>query len=588
MLETTGRWPAEAGRRRRPIFDGSRTLWARAAGTIAGRIRLFALFFAGLLLALGVVLGAAFYQLTIRNDEASVFSGGSLAASELTTAIAESRYYSSRYAVTGDANEIARARETLASARHRLGETRDGAADIDPESMEAIGWLDVQVDGFEAELDALESSIDAYGPSPSAVALADAIDVSGELLAGQAREVEATLASRTRDARADLTDLNRTLSVVIVGLIAGCVILALIGAGFMVRQVAAAIREITASMTALAAGDQSVTIPGTARSDEIGEMARALTVFRQSARELAKLQEDAARRSEEKLAARDRQAALLRDLATRFEQTVGEVVGGIGAASKQLQTTAGDMAQSAEQAAAHEDQVAGSMDETNRGVAMAAATGDQFASSVREIGDQAASSAERARHSLASVEAIDATTSELAGAATQIGEIVSLIDAIAEQTNILALNATIEASRAGQVGAGFAVVANEIKELAKRTRESTEEIEGQIAAVQRASHANILALRGIGEHVRNVESNARTIAEAVDEQGVASRELAQSLDLAANGTNRVRVSIDRVRGMVRTTDQSAEQVLSSADELHRQAETLRGQVEDFLAYVRQT
>jgi len=571
-----------------PFPGGPRRLWVRLAGTIAGRIRLFALFFVALLLALGVVLGAAFYQLTVRNDEASVFAGGSLAASELTTAIAESRYYSSRYAVTGDPREIARARDTLASARQRLAETRDGAADIDPESMEAIAWLDVQVDGFEAELDALESSIAAYGPSPSAVALADAIDVSGELLAGQAREVETTLAARTRDSRADLADLNRTLSAVIVGLIAGCVVLALIGAGFMVRQVAAAIREITASMTALAAGDQSVTIPGTARSDEIGEMARALTVFRQSARELAKLQEDAARRSEEKLAARDRQAALLRDLATRFEQTVGEVVGGIGAASKQLQTTAGEMAQSAEQAAAHVDQVAGSMDETNRGVAMAAATGDQFASSVREIGDQAASSAERARHSLASVEAIDATTDELAGAATQIGEIVSLIHAIAEQTNILALNATIEASRAGPVGAGFAVVANEIKELAKRTRESTEEIEGQIAAVQRASHTNILALRGIGEHVRKVENNARTIAEAVDEQGVVSRELAQSLDLAANGTNRVRVSIDRVRGMVRTTDQSAEQVLSSADELHRQAETLRVQVEDFLAYVRQT
>src|SRR5690606_32741046 len=153
-----------------------------------------------------------------------------------------------------------------------------------------------------------------------------AIDVSGELLAGQAREVETTLAARTREARADLADLNRTLSAVIVGLIAGCVVLALIGAAFMVRQVAAAIREITASMTALAAGDQSVTIAGTARSDEIGEMARALTVFRRSARELAKLQEDAARRSEEKLAARDRQAAVLHDLAMRFEQTVGEVV----------------------------------------------------------------------------------------------------------------------------------------------------------------------------------------------------------------------------------------------------------------------
>ncbi|USA40073.1 methyl-accepting chemotaxis protein [Pelagerythrobacter marinus] len=587
MLKTPGLWASDtAVSRPSQLATALRGAWDRATATIAGRIRLFAMFFVALLVALGLVLGAVFYQLTASNHAASVYARGSLAASELTTAIAESRYHSARYAVTGAPEEIARARQTLANARQRLTETRDGAGDIGAEAIEAISWLDVQVDGFEAELDALESSIAAYGPSDSAVGLAAAIDVSGELLAGQAREVESTLARRTREAHARLADLNRTLTGAVIVLIAACVVAALLAARFLVRQVAGAIREFTASMSGLAAGDQTVPIPGTTRGDEIGEMARALVVFREDARELAALQEESARRSEEKLAARDRQAEVLRDLASRFERTVGEVVGGIAAASKQLEGAAGEMARSAEQAASHVDGVAGSMEEASRGVAMAAATGEQFAASIREIGEQAAGSAERARHSLGSVDAVDATTGELSQAATQIGEIVSLIDSIAEQTNILALNATIEASRAGQVGAGFAVVANEIKDLARRTRESTGEIAGQVSAVQQASTANIGALREIGEHVRNVEGNASAIARSVEEQGIASRDLAHSLDLAASGTDSIRVSLDRVRGMVRTTDRSAEQMLAAAGDLHRQAERLRAQVDDFLAYVR--
>ena len=580
MLKTPGLWASDtAVSRPSQLATALRGAWDRATATIAGRIRLFAMFFVALLVALGLVLGAVFYQLTASNHAASVYARGSLAASELTTAIAESRYHSARYAVTGAPEEIARARQTLANARQRLTETRDGAGDIGAEAIEAISWLDVQVDGFEAELDALESSIAAYGPSDSAVGLAAAIDVSGELLAGQAREVESTLARRTREAHARLADLNRTLTGAVIVLIAACVVAALLAARFLVRQVAGA-------MSGLAAGDQTVPIPGTTRGDEIGEMARALVVFREDARELAALQEESARRSEEKLAARDRQAEVLRDLASRFERTVGEVVGGIAAASKQLEGAAGEMARSAEQAASHVDGVAGSMEEASRGVAMAAATGEQFAASIREIGEQAAGSAERARHSLGSVDAVDATTGELSQAATQIGEIVSLIDSIAEQTNILALNATIEASRAGQVGTGFAVVANEIKDLARRTRESTGEIAGQVSAVQQASTANIGALREIGEHVRNVEGNASAIARSVEEQGIASRDLAHSLDLAASGTDSIRVSLDRVRGMVRTTDRSAEQMLAAAGDLHRQAERLRAQVDDFLAYVR--
>ena len=151
MLKTPGLWASDTtDSARLPRAGAVRALWARATGTIAGRIRLFALFFVALLVALGVLLGAAFYQLTLSNDDAAVSARGSLAAAELTAAIAESRYHSARYAVTGDPEEIARARQTLAAARQRLIETRDGAGDVGAENVEAMSWLDVQVDGFEA------------------------------------------------------------------------------------------------------------------------------------------------------------------------------------------------------------------------------------------------------------------------------------------------------------------------------------------------------------------------------------------------------------------------------------------------------
>jgi methyl-accepting chemotaxis protein len=226
------------------------------------------------------------------------------------------------------------------------------------------------------------------------------------------------------------------------------------------------------------------------------------------------------------------------------------------------------------------------MDHTSSGVNAAASASDQFAISVGEISRQATHSADLARDARISAEEADVTIAELNRATEQVGEIVQLIGSIAERTNLLALNASIEAARGGEAGRGFAVVAAEVKELARRTSRATDEVSSHIAGIQQTTRASVAALRKIEQQIRQVEGNASTIAQAVDEQMLASQDLARNLDLAADGTEAVKANAGQVRAMALTTGSAASQVLTAATGLQDQATALRFQVEDFLGYVR--
>lgn len=558
--------------------------------SIGGRLGVASLALSIMLVLLGLILSLAFVELTSRNEQARVLSEGSVTAAELTASIADSRYYASRYAGTGDRREIERARETLASAKQRLAATRGLALDTDTTTAEAIEWLQVQVEGFESELKALEGAITAHGPSAGGDALARALDISGEQLAANARGVERRLAAVSAGDAAALTSFNKMVSIFVSGLIVVATLIAVAGSRFLARDISGSLGKITVAMSGLAAGNRRIVIPGSDRNDEIGEMARALAVFRESAQELAGLQEEAAQAAQLELQrneeAREAQVRLMQELAAKFEHTVGEVVGSVAAASTQLQDTATAMAAAAGQASTSASEVVHSMDHTSSGVTAAAAASDQFAMSVGEISRQAASSAGLARDARISAEEADETIAELNRATDQVGAIVQLIGSIAERTDLLALNASIEAARGGEAGRGFAVVAAEVKELARRTSEATGEVASHIAGIQQTTRASVAALRKIEQQIRQVESNASSIAQAVDEQNVASQELARNLDRAADGTASIRTSVGQVRAMALTTGSAATQVLAAAGGLQDQATALRFQVEDFLGYVR--
>jgi methyl-accepting chemotaxis protein len=206
---------------------------------------------------------------------------------------------------------------------------------------------------------------------------------------------------------------------------------------------------------------------------------------------------------------------------------------------------------------------------------------------VAEIGRQVTHSSGVADAAVVKAGQTTEMVGSLAVAGEKIGDVLRLIGAIASQTNLLALNATIEAARAGEAGRGFAVVASEVKELASQTAKATEEIAGQVTAIQSATGNCVTAIGGISDTIREISGIATTIAAAVEEQDSATREIARSVQQAAAGTSEVSLN---VAGASQAADQSrvlAENVMVASGELSQHAIALFKSVDSFLAGLRE-
>jgi methyl-accepting chemotaxis protein len=361
----------------------------------------------------------------------------------------------------------------------------------------------------------------------------------------------------------------------------------LIGLGMLawiaIVQVSRPLGGITAQMGRLAGGDLTIEVEGAERRDEVGAIARALAVFRRTAVEA----ESARAERDSESAAKVARSQALERLTREFETKTQTLAQSLSAAARQLQTAAQSMSSTADTANQQSATVAVASEQASANVETVAAATEELAASIREIAQQVTESATISGRAAAEAKHTDHTVQALAEAAQKIGEVVELINSIAAQTNLLALNATIESARAGEAGKGFAVVAGEVKSLATQTAKATEEIGGQIAAMQQATGQAVSALRSIGRTIKRMNEIATVIAGSVDKQGAATHSIAEAVQHAATGTTEVNCNIAAVAQVVEETGSRAGGVLEAATAMTEQAAVLKLEVAKFLMAVQQ-
>ncbi len=395
-------------------------------------------------------------------------------------------------------------------------------------------------------------------------------ETSAQAVQSTVNEAIATMARRLA--------AERTASLTQFGIM---LVFAAVLAWYMRRTITRPIEALAEVMRVMSKGEIEATIPDTDKKDEIGDMARAVDVFRDAMRERARLEHEEVVAAERRLERQRLVDAMIHD----FDRTVQRILVTVDTQIARMLETAEGLTMLATDAEGRGEVVAGAAQETSSTVATVASATEELTASIEEINRQIGSARDVVGRAGEVAGSTRAEMHELAGAAERIGEVVGLIHAIAAQTNLLALNATIEAARAGEAGRGFAVVAQEVKNLAQQTAKATEEISAQVGGIQTSTTGAVKAIEDIVHIMDDIDRMTVTIATTVDEQRAATVEIARNVGAAAAGTTELSDNFRQVSDAVTETSRAALDVNGVSRELGTQVTDLRGRVADFLRQV---
>jgi len=373
-------------------------------------------------------------------------------------------------------------------------------------------------------------------------------------------------------------DLGRNRMLLMIVAAASLLVAGGIGVFYVQRRLVRRLTSIGDAMRRLSSGETDLTVPAAADNDEIGEMARSLEVFRSGEIDRRTM---AARQESEQAAQRERGAAIERMIG-EFRATVTSVITAVSDNVGRMETTARTLSSIAAEADNQARAASSSSEQTSSNVRSVAGATEELGASILEISDQAAQANGVVERATVIAQSADQLVGQLSSGASRIGDVIKLIRAIAEQTNLLALNATIEAARAGEAGRGFAVVASEVKTLASQTAKATEEISGQIGAIQGSTAQAVEAIRQITSVMGDISRFTSTIAASVEEQSASTQEIGRNVHEAATGARELAGNMATVTEAIEETNRSATHVLDASSALTAQAGTLQQAVDDFL------
>tara|TARA_B100001939_G_scaffold324417_2_gene316401 strand:- start:14049 stop:16118 length:2070 start_codon:yes stop_codon:yes gene_type:complete len=377
------------------------------------------------------------------------------------------------------------------------------------------------------------------------------------------------------------------------------------------RSITRPLSQLREAVEHIAGGKYDTNVPGQERGDELGTIALALEDLRHSAQQRILLEQQAAQKAEEvarlererqeEEAARERaekekivreaqerqeRAAKMETIIRSFDERIKKALAHLSSSSNTMEEVSGQLYHVSVSMDEQATQVTSTSHETNQNVQTVAAAVEEYSVAIREILSQVDLANRVSDDSANSLEKGGAAVRELISSSQKIGDVIRMINEIANQTNLLALNATIESARAGEAGKGFAVVASEVKSLATETSKATEGIVEQIGQMQNATQLVVDAIEDINNAVSQLREIMVTISAAMEEQSSTTDEINRSVTYAAEGTQGVTNSIAEVQKNVRETRTYAENVKSVSRELDQASQNIGQDVEEFFTDIR--
>ena len=345
------------------------------------------------------------------------------------------------------------------------------------------------------------------------------------------------------------------------------------------------LNSLKGSFDRMAGGDHNADVPEAKRFDEIGLIGKAVMAFREGLRTRAH-EDSEAEIQRQSLSERERRDAMSR-LASEFEKAVGSIVQEVSLASGDMKASAEALNAIASRASGQTTSIASATEQAAANVRTVAAASEELSSSIHEITSKAQMSSTIALQAVEQANLSDARIRDLEAAAGKVGEVVNLIQAIAQQTNLLALNATIEAARAGDAGKGFAVVATEVKTLAAQTAKATQDISAHIDTIQSATSGTVEAIQSIRATIDEMNQIAQAITGNMEQQGAATADIARNVHEAAKGTDEVASHVHAMAEATQETGHASNLALDTASKLVVQSAHMQAQITQFVAQVRQ-